>query len=125
MLLDWHHLCQKCLKMTSRMCRGREAKRQLLQRLYRRLWNGKVATAIDVLQAYRRQARNEEALDRFIAYREARAPWIPNYCQRLIERKYSGSGHAEKANDLIVARRQKGRGMQRSEASATRSTEIM
>jgi len=38
--------------------------------------------------------------------------WIPNYRQRRIERKYIGSGHVEKANDLIVARRQKNRGMQ-------------
>ena len=33
MLLDWQHLRQKCLEMTSRICRRREAKRQLLQRL--------------------------------------------------------------------------------------------
>lgn len=33
MLLDWQHLRQKCLEMTSRICRGREAKRQLLRRL--------------------------------------------------------------------------------------------
>jgi hypothetical protein len=125
MLLDWYHLRQKCLEMTSRICRGREASRQLLQRLYRRLWSGKVAAAVDVLRAYRPLARNEEALDCFIAYLEARSAWIPNYRQRRSERKYIGSGHAEKANDLIVARRQKGRGMHWSEASATRSTEIM
>lgn len=111
MLLDWQHLRQKCHEMTSRMCRGREARRQLLQRLCRHLWKGKVAAAIDVLQKYRLQARNADALDSFIAYLELRAPWIPNYRQRRIERRYIGSGHAEKANDLIVARRQKGRGM--------------
>ena len=33
MLLDWHHRRQKCLEMTSRICRGREAQRQLLQRV--------------------------------------------------------------------------------------------
>ena len=55
--------------------------------------------------------RNEQSLEQFIAYLEARAAWIPNYRQRRIERKYIGSGHAEKANDLIVARGQKGRGM--------------
>jgi hypothetical protein len=105
MLLDWHHLRQKCLEMTSRICRSREAKRQLLQRLYRRLWCGKVAAALDVLDPYRPEARSEEVLDTFIAYLQARELWIPNYRQRRIERKYIGSGHAEKANDLIVARR--------------------
>ncbi len=118
MLLDWQHLRQKCREMTSRMCRGREAKRQLLQRLYRRLWSGKVAAAIDVLRAYRPLARNEDALDSFISYLEARASWIPNYRQRRMERKYIGSGHVEKANDLIVARRQKGRGMHWSQETS-------
>ena len=35
-----------------------------------------------------------------------------------MERKERGSGHVEKANDLIVARRQKNRGMQWSEATS-------
>jgi uncharacterized protein UPF0236 len=118
MLLDWQHLRQKCLEMTSRICRGRETKRQLLQRLYRRLWSGKVAAATEVLRAYRPLARNEEALERFIAYLDARAPWIPNYRQRRIQRKYIGSGHVEKANDVLVARRQKGRGMHWSEETS-------
>ena len=70
-----------------------------------------MAAALEVLQAYRPRARNEAALDTFIAYLEARAAWIPNYRQRRMARKYIGSGHVEKANDIIVARRQKGRGM--------------
>ncbi len=118
MLLDWQHLRQKCLEMTSRICRGREVKRQLLQRLECRFWSGKVVAAIDVLHAYRPHTRNEEALERFIAYLEAQAAWIPNYRQRRIERKYIGSGHAEKANDLIVARQQKGRGMHWSQETS-------
>jgi len=35
----------------------------------------------------------------------------PNYRQRRIARKYIGSGQVEKAHDVLVARRQKGRGM--------------
>ena len=118
MLLDWQHLRQKCLEMTSRICQGRVAKQQLLQRLYRRLWSGKVAAAIDLLHAYRSVARNEDVLDSFIAYLQARAPWIPNYRQRRMERKYIGSGHVEKANDVLVARRQKGRGMHWSQETS-------
>lgn len=120
MLLDWQHLRQKCLEMTSRICHGREAKWQLLQRLECRLWSGKVAAAVEVLQAYRAQTRYEQALEHFISYLEARAAWIPNYRQRRIERKERGSGHAEKANDLIVARRQKGRGMHWSQETSDR-----
>ena len=32
---------------------------------------------------------------------------MPDYAQRHRERSYIGSGHGEKANDLLVARRQK------------------
>ncbi len=125
MLLDWHHLRQRCLELSSRICRSKAAKAQLLRRLYRRLWRGDVPAAIAVLEAQRLETKNEAKLDELIGYLRARAPWIPNYRQRRIEQRYIGSGHAEKANDLIVARRQKNRGMQWSEASATRSTEIM
>jgi len=33
MLLDWHHLKQKCLELSSRICRGKTAKAHLLRRL--------------------------------------------------------------------------------------------
>jgi hypothetical protein len=57
-------------------------------------------------------------LETLIAYVRARQPWIVNYRQRRIEQHYIGSGHVEKANDLIVAGRQKNRGMQWSEATS-------
>ena len=41
-----------------------------------------------------------------------------HYRQRRTDRRYIGSAHVEKANDLIVARRQKNRGMQWSEATS-------
>ncbi len=65
-----------------------------------------------MLEVQRPQTKNEAKLDELIGYLRARAPWIPNYRQRRIEQHYIGSGHAEKANDLLVARRQKNRGMQ-------------
>jgi hypothetical protein len=112
MILDWYHLHQKCRELSSRICRGKQAKRWLLLRLYRRLWRGDVAAALALLEAYRPQTRNTEVLDTFMAYLQAREDWMVNYRQRRIDQQYIGSGHVEKANDLIVARRQKGRGMQ-------------
>ena len=76
------------------------------------IWRGDVAGAITVLERERPQTKNEAKLDELISYLQARAVWIPNERQRRIERKYIGSAHVEKANDLIVARRQKNRGMQ-------------
>ena len=118
MILDWYHLDPKCLELSSRICRGKVARAQLGRRLYRRLWCGTVAAAMAFLEAYRPQAKNEAMLETLIAYLHAREAWIPNYRQRRINQQYVGSGHVEKANDLIVARRQKGRGMQWSLATS-------
>jgi len=118
MLLDWQHLKQKCYDLSSRICRSKMAKARCLRRLYRRLWRGDVSGALAVLEAERGETKNEAKLDELIGYLQARAPWISNYRQRRIERQYIGSAHVEKANDLIVARRQKNRGMQWSEATS-------
>ncbi len=118
MLLDWQHLKQKCYDLSSRIRRGKLAKAQFLRRLYSRLWRGDVPGAIAVLEAERPVTKNEAKLGELIGYLQARAAWIPNYRQGRIERKYVGSAHVEKANDLIIARRQKNRGMQWSEATS-------
>jgi hypothetical protein len=118
MILDWYHLHQKCSELCSRICRNKHARATLLLRLYRRLWRGEVAAAIVVLEAYRPQARNTAPLETLIAYLQAREEWIPNYRQRRLDQQYVGSGHVEKANDLIVARRQKGAGMQWSQETS-------
>jgi hypothetical protein len=118
MILDWHHLKQKCLELGSRICRNKLAKAQMVRRLYRRLWRGDVGGAIAVLEAERGETKNEAKLDELIRYLQARQTWIPNYRQRRIERRYIGSAQVEKANDLLVARRQKNRGMQWSEATS-------
>jgi hypothetical protein len=111
-LLDWHHLAAKCRDLSSRICRDKEAKGAFLRRLCRRLWAGKVAEAVIWLERYRRRAKHVAVLDELIVYLQARSEWVPNYRQRRRARQYIGSGHGEKANDLIVARRQKRRGMQ-------------
>ena len=118
MLLDWHHLQQKCLELASRICRGKLAKAQLLRRLNRRLWRGDVPGARAVLEGKRPQAKNEAKLDELMTYLQARQAWIPNYCERRIARQYIGSAHVENANDLIGARRQKNCGMQWSEQTS-------
>jgi hypothetical protein len=114
MILDWHHLKQKWLDLSSRICRGKAATAELLRRLYRQLGRGNVLAAGAGLEAHRGEAKNEEKVDELSAYLQARAAWLPNYRQRRIDQRYLGSGHAEKANDVSVAPRQKNRGMQGS-----------
>lgn len=118
MILDWYHVRKKVAQLGSMLYRGRKGRKQFLGSLYRHLWQGDVDAAIAVLEAYRPQTRNEAKLNELIAYFEKRRAFMPNYRQRRRERRYIGSAHAEKANDLIVARRQKRQGMHWSLATS-------
>jgi len=118
LVLDWHHLVKKCYELTSMICYGRKAKASLMGRLIPHLWRGQVDESVAQLEAYRAECRNEKKLDELIDYLTARKPYIVNYKERRAKRIYIGSGHAEKACDLIVARRQKHKGMHWSDATA-------
>ena len=115
LLLDWYHLAKKCREKCCMICRGRKVKALLLRPLLRALWQGKVDDAVDLLEAHRSQTKNIEVLDQLQGYLRERRPFIVNYQQRRVSRSYIGSGHVEKANDLLVAQRQKGQGMHWSE----------
>jgi len=118
MILDWWHLRQKCAEFGSRICRGHLAKERFLRQMQRRLWRGDVDAACAYLEAYRPQARNTEKLEELLAYLRARQDFLPNYRQRYIARRYIGSGHTEKLNDLLIARRQKGAGRHGSQETS-------
>jgi len=118
LIVDWYHLVKKCYNLTSMICRGRKARAALMGRLIPLLWRGNVDEALAQLQAYRPECRNQEKLDELIDYLSHRQPYLVNYKERRANREYIGSGHAEKANDLIVARRQKHKGMHWSQATA-------
>lgn len=112
MLLDWYHLGKKCRDLAARFCPDRVQRSLLLRRLLRALWAGNVPRAVRVLETWRRQATDPSAVDTLRSYLEARIVWIPNYRTRRRQRQYIGSGLGEKANDCIVVRQQKRRGMQ-------------
>lgn len=118
LILDWYHCRKKCYDLTSLICRGRVAKAKLLGALLLRLWRGQVDDAIALLDAYRPQAKDSESLDKLITYLRDRRAYLPNYKERRAQRQYIGSAHTEKANDLIVARRQKHQGRHWSEATS-------
>jgi hypothetical protein len=118
LILDWYHCRKKCYDLTSMICRGRKAKAELLGSLLPRLWRGQVQEVIDILEAYRPQAKSVEKLDELINYLKNRQMYIPNYRERRVQRQYIGSAHTEKGNDLIVARRQKHQGMHWSEQTS-------
>jgi len=112
LLLDWHHLAKKCRDHARAICPDPAARVLLLQRLFRWLWGGDVSRAVRVLARLRPQVADPAAVDDLSAYLHARAEWIPNYRLRRRQRRFIGNGLGEKANDRIVARRQKRKGMQ-------------
>ena len=118
LFLDWYHCRKKCYDLTSLICRGRKAKAALLGLLLKHLWRGQVQETLDILEAYRPQAKNLEKLDELINYLSNRREFIPNYRERRAQRQYIGSAPVEKGNDLIVARRQKHQGMHWSEQTS-------
>jgi hypothetical protein len=118
MVLDWYHLAKKCREFGSRLCRGRVARKAFLKELMPLLWQGEVTAALAFLESYRSQSRDEAKLEELREYLAARQEALPNYRKRRRERRFVGSGHVEKANDLLVARRQKRRGMHWHEASS-------
>jgi hypothetical protein len=126
LLLDWYHLRVRYAEEASRACRGRAAKARFLRRLRRRLWRGDVPGAVRVIGEEVSHARPGSALTTFGAYLRARQEYIPDYRARWRACRYIGSGQVEKANDLLVARRQKGKGMhwsgETSDALAALST---
>jgi hypothetical protein len=126
LLLDWYHLRVRCAEEASRACRGRAAKARLLRRLRRRLWRSDVPGAMGVIGEEVPHARPGSSLPTFGEYLRARQAYIPDYRERWRTCRYIGSGQVEKANDLLVARRQKGKGMhwsgETSDALAALST---
>jgi hypothetical protein len=70
-----------------------------------------VPGAVRVIREEVPRARPGAALVTFGEYLQARQAYIPDYRARWRACRYIGSGQVEKANDLLVARRQKGKGM--------------
>ena len=118
MVLDWYHPARTCRDLATRICPASEARVRLLRRLLRALWRGHVSCARRVLRAAARHGADPTAAEELQAYLQARAEWIPDYRRRRRQRQYCGNGLAEKANDRIVVRRQKRRGMQWNMASS-------
>ena len=110
-LLDWYHLVKKVKDRISRMGGSKEAKQALRRAVVAALWNGRSDQALQRLADYQETATNPQALAELVEYLQVREAELPHYRVRRAQRQYIGSGQVEKANDLLVARRQKNRGM--------------
>ncbi len=109
-ILDWYHLQLKVKNLMSMIALNKEDKELFINDLKLLLWNGEAAEAIiyiDNMSRVKNQVRQKELRD----YIEKHHHEIINYGLRKRVGKTIGSGRGEKQNDLIVAHRQKKKGM--------------
>ncbi|MBO7138436.1 MAG: UPF0236 family protein [Bacteroidaceae bacterium] len=118
--LDWHHLQKKCYQLMSSALKGgkkmKQEKDAIERELYSILWTGNVKGALDHITGIsQKNIKSQEALDLLKGYINRKQEHIPCYAIRKGLGLHNSSNPVEKANDLIVAHRQKGKGMAWSE----------
>ncbi len=111
-ILDWHHLEEKCKIQLSLAMTGRAIRNEALQQLCPLLWNGLVDHAIAYVNSLPpSQIKNPEAIKTLIGYFERNRAYIPCYAVRKELGLRNSSQIGEKMNDLVVSDRQKHHGM--------------
>jgi hypothetical protein len=111
-ILDWYHLEKKCKETLSLAMKGRILRNKLLDELMPLLWYGLTDKAKALLEGIEATSvKNQEQLEKLIAYLERNKPYIPCYEIRRELGLRNSSAIGEKMNDLVVSDRQKHNGM--------------
>ena len=99
--------------------KGKEIRNAVLENLLPLLWHGLVDESINYLKSLpESQIKNEKERDHLIGYLAKNRPMIPAYAIRRELGLRNSSNRGEKANDLLVADRQKHNGMSWSKAGS-------
>lgn len=111
-LLDWYHLEKKCLEQLSMALKGSKIRNEFMERLRPALWFGNVDKAIQLLRGIEpEKIKNQTVINKLIEYLERVQNHIPCYALRKELSLRNSSNTVEKANDILVAKRQKRNGM--------------
>jgi len=118
-ILDWYHLKKKCRELLSMASKGSQIRNAILEELMPLLWHGLVNQAIDYLRHLATdQIKNDDELKHLMNYLEKNRGMIPVYAVRRELGLRNSSNPGEKANDLLVAARQKHNGMSWSKSGS-------
>ena len=119
-ILDWYHLMERCKVCLSGAFKGgKEQRNQILSELSPLLWLGDVSAAIAYLKELNPEIlRPKNRIEELQNYLEERREQIPCYALRSALGLRVSSNRVEKANDMVVARRQKHNGMSWSTAGS-------
>lgn len=112
-ILDWYHLKKKCKELISSSVNGnKEEKQAIIRDLLRMLWVGNADEAIEYLNSLDRKIiKSDRWFGELTGYLERKRPQIACYALRDGLGLRNSSNRVEKANDLLVAGRQKHNGM--------------
>lgn len=112
-ILDWYHLKKRCQEYLSMSIKGgKEQRNRILQKLLRILWAGNVTEAVLYLKRMDScLLRTKNRISDLCGYFEKHRDHIPSYALRAHLDLRNSSSRVEKANDLVVAQRQKHNGM--------------
>lgn len=111
-ILDWFHLKKRCQEWLSMAIRGKDQRNAVLEKLLRLLWVGDVSRATDYLSSLDDSSlKNKKWRDELIGYFQKKGNSITCYALRAKLNLRNSSNPVEKANDLIIAQRQKHNGM--------------
>ena len=113
LILDWYHLKKKCKELISSSLKGtKEQKKDYTQSLLRMLWVGNVEEAVSSLNGLDgSQIKSIYWLGELTGYLVRKKNQIACYALRQGFGLRISSNRVEKANDLLVAQRQKHSGM--------------
>lgn len=111
-ILDWFHLKKRCQEWLSMAIRGKDRRNAILEKVLRYLWAGNVVGASEYLSSLdSADIKNRKWLNDLLGYFEKKGDAITCYALRAKLGLRNSSNPVEKANDLIVAGRQKHNGM--------------
>lgn len=110
---DWFHLEKKCDQLMSMGIKGTmDEKREIKDKLTGILWAGNVEGAKSYVgKIEKKHVKSQKQLDDLCAYLDRKKDDIPCYALRSMAGVRNSSNPVEKANDIIVAQRQKHNGM--------------
>ena len=125
-ILDWYHLKKRCQEYLSMSVKGgKEQRNAILQKLLRILWAGNVTQASAYLRELDKAVlRPVNRIADLCGYFDKHYQHIPCYALRQRLGLRISSNRVEKANDLVVARRQKHNGMSWSVSGSSALAQI-
>ena len=111
-VLDWFHIKKRCRESLSMAIKKQDKRNVVLEEVLRFLWVGN----IDGAKAYLNSLdplliKNQKRFEDVLCYLENKRPFMTCYAVRKKLFLRNSSNTVEKANDLLVAQRQKNNGM--------------